>query len=235
MALKVYDDQARAPSAARRPSCTAITKDHCSVILGGWDSSVVLAEIEEAHRLATPFFVSYAWSSAITQAGYPEVVRIGPNNDILASAFVPFMQTRRYRHVALLADDTAFGRGLSGAIRATSPVAGIDVRLQEFKRDLHDLRPALKSALAGKPDALVIAAAPGHPARLLAISQARAGGYKGDIVLGWDYVDEAFWKATGKSGVGRHLAHVLGPDAASDRRGTDVQARVHRSATSISR
>jgi branched-chain amino acid transport system substrate-binding protein len=201
VALKVYDDK-RSTERGAKAVVTAITKDHCSVILGGWDSSVVLAEIEEAHRLATPFFVSYAWSSAITQAGYPEVVRIGPNNDILASSFVPFMQTRRYRHVALLADDTAFGQGLSGAIRSTAPVAGIDVRLQEFKRDVHDLRPALKSALSGKPDALLIAAAPGHPARLLAISQARAGGYKGDIVLGWDYVDDAFWKATGKSGVG---------------------------------
>ena len=27
-------------------------------------------------------------------------------------------------------------------------------------------------------------------------------GFKGDIVLGWDYVDEPFWKATGKRGVG---------------------------------
>jgi branched-chain amino acid transport system substrate-binding protein len=201
VALKVYDDRRNTERGAKAV-VSAVEQDRCSVILGGWDSAVVLAEIEEAHRLATPFFVSYAWSSDITKAGYPEVVRIGPNNDILASAFAPFMKKRGYRQVALVADDTAFGLGLGGVIRATAPAAGIDVRSHEFKRDIHDLRPMLKNALAGKPDALVIAAAPGHPARLLAITQARAVGYKGDIVLGWDYIDKAFWKATGKSGVG---------------------------------
>ena len=40
------------------------------------------------------------------------------------------------------------------------------------------------------------------PAGTTAVAQARAAGFKGDIVLGWDYVDEAFWKATGKHGVG---------------------------------
>ena len=71
-----------------------------------------------------------------------------------------------------------------------------------FKRDTRDLRPALKRLLASKPEALLIAAERRRPARTLAITQAREAGYKGDIVLGWDYVDEAFWKATGKHGVG---------------------------------
>ena len=67
----------------------AITDENCSVILAGWDSGVALAEIEEAHRLGVPFFVSYAWSPDVTKAGYPEVVRIGPNSDMLTSAFRP--------------------------------------------------------------------------------------------------------------------------------------------------
>ena len=60
----------------------AVTKDGCAVILAGWDSDVALAEIEEAHRTRSPMFVAYAWSPDITKANYPEVVRIGPNNDI---------------------------------------------------------------------------------------------------------------------------------------------------------
>ena len=133
---------------------------------------------------------------------YPEVVRIGPNNAILASAFPPFMKQMEYRHVALLADDTAFGRGLGGTIQATATLAGIDMVSQEFKRDTHDLRPKLKQVMARKPDALVIAAAMTTPGGTLGVTQARAAGFKGDIVLAWDYVDENFWKATGKQGVG---------------------------------
>ena len=58
-----------------------------------------------------------------------------------------------------------------------------------------------------------------RPARYLAVSQARAAGYKGDIVLGWDYVDEAFWKATGKRGVGVIWPTFSAPALRSHRRG----------------
>jgi branched-chain amino acid transport system substrate-binding protein len=199
--LKVYDDKRDAERGAKAV-VTAITKDHCAVILAGWNSPVVQAEIEKAHILDVPMFVSYAWSSDITRRGYPQVVRIGPNNDMLASAFGPFFVKRGYRHVALIAEDTTFGKGLGGAISKAAAQAGVDVLTAQFKRDTGDLRPTLKTVLAGKPDALVVAGGPAAPARMLGITQARAAGYKGDIVLGWDYVDDAFWKATGKHGVG---------------------------------
>jgi branched-chain amino acid transport system substrate-binding protein len=200
VALKVYDDRGD-PDRGAKAVVRAVTVDRCSAILAGWDSTVALAEIEEAHRLAVPFFVAYAWSSAVTQANYPEVVRIGPNNDILSNAFAPFMSKRRYRHVAVVAEDTAFGQGLGEAIRATATLAGIDMSEQTYARDTHDLRSTFKKVLAAKPDAIV-AASHEAPALYLVVSQARAAGYKGDIVLGWDYVDDAFWKATGKRGVG---------------------------------
>jgi branched-chain amino acid transport system substrate-binding protein len=129
-------------------------------------------------------------------------VRIGPNNDMLPNAFAPFFKKRDYRHVAIIADDTAFAQGLGGTIRSTSVTAGVNMSAHTFKRDAHDLKPALKTLLASKPDALVITANPSVPTRYSAIAQARAVGFKGDIVLGWDYLDDNFWKATGKAGVG---------------------------------
>jgi branched-chain amino acid transport system substrate-binding protein len=200
VALNVYDEKAD-PERGAKAVVRAVTKDHCAAILAGWDSSVALAEIDEAHKLGTPLFVCYAWSADVTKAGYPEVVRIGPNNDMLTSAFAPFMKKRGYRRVALIAEDTAFGKGLGETIRSTGTLAGIEMTAEVFPRDTRDLRPTLKRMLAPKPDALVIAAAV-VPARTLAITQARAAGFRGDIVLGWDYVDDAFWKATGKRGVG---------------------------------
>jgi branched-chain amino acid transport system substrate-binding protein len=201
VAVKVYDDKGD-PDRGAKAVVRAVTVDQCAVILAGWDSTVALAEIEEAHRYAVPYFVTYAWSSAVTKANYPEVVRIGPNNDILSRAFAPFMTKQHYRRVAVVAEDTAFGRGLGEAIRATATLAGIDVSEQTYKRDTRDLRPTLKKVLPAKPDAIV-AASHEAPALYLVVSQARAAGYKGDIVLGWNYVDpDAFWKATGKRGVG---------------------------------
>jgi branched-chain amino acid transport system substrate-binding protein len=201
VALKVYDDRGD-PNRAAKFAVHAITVDQCAVILAGWDSSVAAAEIAVAHSYRVPMFLAYAWDPGLTKANYPEVVRIGPNNAILASAFAPFMKLQEYRHVALITDDTAFGRGLGGTIQATATLAGIDMVSQEFKRDTHDLRPNLKQVLVRKPHALVIAAAPTTPGGTLGVTQARAAGFKGDIVLAWDYVDDAFWKATGKHGVG---------------------------------
>jgi branched-chain amino acid transport system substrate-binding protein len=198
--LKIYDDASQAEAGARAVT-RAITKDRCSVILAGWDSGVALAEIDEAHRLGVPFFVSYAWSPDVTKAGYPEVVRIGPNRDMLTSAFLLFMVKRNYTRVALLAEDTAYGRGLGETIRAQATLAGIDVSALGFARDSHDLRPALKRLLVRKPEALVVIAEV-TPGRTLAITQARGAGFKGDIVLSWDYINDAFWKAAGKHGVG---------------------------------
>ena len=198
--LKIHDDTGHAEPAAKAVA-RAITDENCCVILAGWDSGVALAEIEEAHRLGVPFFVSYAWSPDVTRAGYPEVVRIGPNSDMLTSAFLPFMIKRNYTRVALIAEDTAYGRGLGETIRAKATLAGINVAALGFARDSRDLRPALKRLLVHKPDALLVIADV-TPGRTLAITQARGAGFKGDIVLSWDYVDEAFWKATGKHGVG---------------------------------
>jgi len=199
--LKLYDDRGD-PDRGGKLVAHAVTADQCAVILGGWDSSVAAAEIADAHSYHVPMFLAYAWDPGLTKVNYPEVVRIGPNNAILASAFAPFMKQREYRHVALLADDTAFGRGLGGTIEATATLAGIDMLSQEFKRDTRDLRANLKRLLGRKPDALVIAAAITTPGGTLGVTQARAAGFKGDVVLAWDYVDEDFWKATGKHGVG---------------------------------
>jgi ABC-type branched-subunit amino acid transport system substrate-binding protein len=200
VAIKLYDSRAD-PARASRNLVHAVTKDGCSVILAGWDSNVALAEIRVAHQYKVPMFVAYAWSPDITKANYPEVVRIGPYNNMLPNAFAPFMTEQNYRHVAVISEDTAFGKGLSEAIRATGTLAGISMTEYEYPRDTHDLRPTLKKVLPSKPDAIVLASH-SSPALYLAVTQARAAGYKGDIVLGWDYVDDKFWKAVGKRGVG---------------------------------
>ena len=113
--IKPYDSKAE-PDRAAKSLVQAVTKDGCVVILGGWDSDVALAEIQAAHQYKVPMFVAYAWSQNITKANYPEVVRIGPNNDILSNAFAPFMKLKHYQHVALVAEDTAFGQGTAAGL-----------------------------------------------------------------------------------------------------------------------
>jgi branched-chain amino acid transport system substrate-binding protein len=198
--LKTYDEKAN-PELGVKAVTKAVTKDHCSAILAGWDSQVVLAEIEEAHKLGTPYFVSYAWASEITKRSYPEVVRIAPNVDQLTNAFAPFMKARGYHTVALVEEDTAYGEGLGAGIRETAAAAAINVETSVYKAATHDLRPQLRQLLGHKPDAMIVAGAT-PPALTLAITQARTLGFRGDILLGWDYVDDAFWKATGKQGTG---------------------------------
>ena len=170
------------------------------MILAGWDSRVVLAEIRRRTAWRSPFFVSYAWSPDITKAGYPEVVRIGPNSDMLTSAFAPFMTRRGYTRVAIVAENTPYGQGLGETISAR-PRSRASTSPRRFPRGSHDLRPS-SSACSATSRTRSWSPPTSRPARTLAITQARGAGYKKDIVLGWDYVDEAFWKATGKHGVG---------------------------------
>ena len=213
--------QGRSASAARSASCARSRTITAPSSSPAGTRTSRRPRSSEAHQLATPMFVSYAWSAEITQAGYPEVVRIGPNNDMLANAFAPFMDKRSYRHVG----DHRRGHGLRPGSRRGDPrrpprCAGIDVRGPGLQaRHARSPAHAQGRCSRGKPDALVIAAAVHAGAADARRSRRRAPlGYKGDIVLGWDYVDDAFWKATGKHGRRRHLAHLLGADAAPHRR-----------------
>ena len=208
--------------------------DHCAVVLGGWDSRVARAEVEQAHKLQTPMFVSYAWSPDITKLNYPEVVRIGPNNDMSASAFAPFLKARGFRNVALLADDAALGQGLGPAIRVTAVAAGIDVAAHEFKRDAEDLRPKLKTIMARNPDALVLAAGPFTPARMSRSprhGQPLQGRHRARLGLR----RRGLLEGHGQEQRRRHLAHLLGADAALDGGRHDVQEALHEAPTSTRR
>ena len=146
------------------------------------------------------------------------------------------MTKQHYRHVAVMAEDTAFGQGLGEAIRATATLAGIDMNEQTFKRDTarsaaHAQEGAARQARCDRGRRL----RPHGPARYLGVTQARSAGYKGDIVLGWDYINEAFWKATGKHGVGVIWPTFSSPTLHLTPAGPDVQARSSRRSTSTSR
>ena len=191
----------------------AITKDHCSLILGGWDSKVALAEIEEAHRLATPFFVSYAWSPDDHEARLPRG-RAHRAEQRHAHERVRAVHVKRgYTRVALIAEDTAYGQGLGETIRASATLAGIDIAAEAFKRDTHDLRPILKRLIARKPQALLIAAVV-VPGRTLAITQARAARVQGRHRARLGLRRRGVLEGHGQARRRRHLADVLGPDAA---------------------
>jgi ABC-type branched-subunit amino acid transport system substrate-binding protein len=111
------------------------------------------------------------------------------------------MKARGYRTVAIVKDDTAYSQGLGTSLSAAAAVEGMKAETVVYKRDSHDLRPQLRGLLARKPDALIVAGVVA-PGLTLAITQARALGYRKDILLGWDFVDDKFWKATGKDGKG---------------------------------
>ena len=201
VALKVYDDRGD-PDRGGKAVVHAVTVDQCAVILGGWDSSVAAAEIADAHSYHVPMFLAYAWDPNLTKVTTPR-----------SCASVRTTQSSRARSPP----SSSFRNTGTSRSSATTPLRPRPWRndpghgdprrhrgmvSQEFKRDTHDLRPALKRVLARKPHALVIAAAPTTPGGTLGVTQARMAGFKGDIVLAWDYIDRPFWKATGKHGVG---------------------------------
>ena len=124
--LKIYDSKAD-PDRGTKNLVNAVTKDGCAVILAGWDSTSPWPRSRWRTSTACRSSSPTRGLPTSRRRAIPEVVRIGPNNDMLANAFAPFMAKQKYGHVAVISEDTAFGKGLGEAIRATATLAGIDM------------------------------------------------------------------------------------------------------------
>ena len=223
--LQTYDDKASADLGAKAVD-KAITKDHCSVILAGWDSDGRAGRDRAGAPVQTPFFVSYAWSSEITQKSYPEVVRIGPNLDQLANAFAPFMKARGYATVAVVKDDTAYSRGLGKELGAAATQAGIHGRRIVYSATRTTCAPAQRTCWRASPrrscssprwpPALYLGDHAGARARLSQRHPARLGLRRRGLLEGHRQARR-----------GRHLADVLGSSEGVHLDGPGVQAPLH--------
>src|SRR5690606_5073796 len=107
----LYEDTAGLPERGRSGAEKLVTGDNVVALTGQHQSSVVLAEIEVAHRYQVPYVNVNGWSDAIRQAGYEEVFNPSPWNSLVSEAMARVIKDMGVRSVVAYAENTDYGIG----------------------------------------------------------------------------------------------------------------------------
>ncbi len=227
--LIVGDDEST-QQGGQKAATQLITGDKVDILVGGYSSAVTSAYEQTIAEYKIPFIVTGASSPIITHrtdidTSYvfhhcpttdhygeyttqfiDQIVRPAVNAKLSASADRPF-------RLALLYQDTAFGKGVQSAVNATIVKNKLNIQLvsqQSFKMGESDFRTPLTAIKAANPDAVYLAAFPNEGAP--AIVQARRDIGLDTIYLNVENNDNAqFYKDLGQYGEGAVIESRFSP------------------------
>ncbi len=227
--LIVGDDESTA-TGGQKAATKLITDDKVDILVGGYSSAVTSAYEQTIAEFKVPFVVTGASSPVITHRtdidtsyvfhhcpttdSYGEyttlfidqVVRPAVNKKLGAPADRPF-------RLALLYQDTAFGKGIQTAVNNTITKNKLNIQLvsqQSFKMGDADFRTQLTAIKAANPDAVYNGAFPNEGAPI--ITQARRDIGLNTIFLNAENNDNAqFYKDLGQYGEGAIIESRFSP------------------------
>jgi branched-chain amino acid transport system substrate-binding protein len=231
--LIVGDDESTA-TGGQKAATKLITEDKVDILVGGYSSAVTSSYEQTIADNKIPFIVTGASSPIITHrtdgidTSYifhhcpttdtygqyttlfiDQVIRPAVNKKLGATDTRPF-------RLALLYQDTAFGKGIQTAVNNTITNNKLNIQLvsqQSFKMGESDFRTQLTAIKAANPDALYLGAFPNEGAP--AITQARRDISLNTIFLSAENNDNAqFYKDVGQNGEGAILESRFSPYAA---------------------
>jgi len=241
--LIVGDDEST-QQGGQKAATQLITGDKVDILVGGSSSAVTSAYEQTVAEYKIPFIVTGASSPIITHrtdidTSYvfhhcpttdsygqytttfiDQVVRPAVNKKLGAAADRPF-------RLALIYQDTAFGKGVQTAVNDTITKNKLNIQLvsqQSFKMGDSDFRTPLTAIKAVKPDAVYLAAFPNEGAPL--ITQARRDIGLDTIFLSVENNDNAqFYKDLGQYGEGSIIESRFSPYTAPVGVLADAQAK----------
>jgi branched-chain amino acid transport system substrate-binding protein len=218
--LIVGDDEST-QTGGQKAATKLITDDKVDILVGGYSSAVTSSYQQTIAEYRIPYVVTGASSPIITHRtdidtsfifhhcpttdAYGEyttmfidqIMRPAVNKKLSDSADRPF-------RLALLYQDTAFGKGVQTAVNNTITNNKLNIQLvsqQSFKMGESDFRTQLTAIKAARPDALYLGAFPNEGAP--AIVQARRDIGLNTIFLNVENNDNAqFYKDLGQYGEG---------------------------------
>ena len=243
LVLVVGDDESN-QHGGQKAATQLITGDNADILVGGYSSAVTSAYEQTIAEYKIPFIVTGASSPIITHRTdidtgsvfhhcpttdtygeyttlfIDQVIRPAVNAKLGASGDRPF-------RLALLYQDTAFGKGVQSAVNATIVKNNLNIELvsqQSFKMGESDFRTPLTAIKAANPDALYLAAFPNEGAP--AITQARRDIGLNTIFLNVENNDNAqFYKDLGQYGEGAIIESRFSPYTAPAGALADAQAK----------
>ena len=239
--LIVGDDEST-QQGGQKAATKLITDDKVDILVGGYSSAVTSAYQQTIAEYRIPYIVTGASSPIITHrtdidTSYifhhcpttdtygqyttmfiDQVVRSAVNKKLGASADRPF-------RLAMLYQDTAFGKGVQSAVNNTITNDKLNIQLvsqQSFRMGESDFRTPLTAIKAANPDAVYIAAFPNEGAPI--ITQARRDIGLNTIFLNVENNDNAqFYKDLGQYGEGAIIESRFSPYTAPAGEVADAQ------------
>jgi branched-chain amino acid transport system substrate-binding protein len=227
--LIVGDDEST-QQGGQKAATKLITDDKVDILVGGYSSAVTSAYQQTIAEYKIPFIVTGASSPIITHrtdidTSYvfhhcpttdtygqyttrfiDQVVRPEVNKKLNAPADRPF-------RLAMLYQDTAFGKGVQSAVNNTIVTDKLNIQLvaqQSYKMGESDFRTPLTAIKAANPDAVYLAAFPNEGAPI--ITQARRDIGLNTIFLNVENNDNAqFYKDLGQYGEGAVIESRFSP------------------------
>jgi branched-chain amino acid transport system substrate-binding protein len=241
--LIVGDDEST-QQGGQKAATQLITGDKVDILVGGYSSAVTSSYEQTIAEYKVPFIVTGASSPIITHrtdidTSYifhhcpttdsygqytttfiDQIVRPAVNKKLNAAADRPF-------RLALIYQDTAFGKGVQSAVNATITKNNLPIQLvsqQSFKMGESDFRTPLTAVKAANPDAVYLAAFPNEGAPI--ITQARRDIGLNTIFLNVENNDNAqFYKDLGQYGEGAIIESRFSPYTAPVGALADAQSK----------
>ena len=227
--LIVGDDESTA-TGGQNAATQLITGDNVDLLVGGYSSAVTSSYEQTIAQYKIPYIVTGASSPIITHRTDIDTSYIFhhcPTTDTYGQYTTTFIDkvvrpavdqelnapsTRPFR-LALIYQNTAFGKGVQSAVNATITNNNLNIQLvsqQSYTMGESDFRTQLTAIKAANPDAVYIAAFPNEGAPL--ITQARRDIGLNTIFLNVENNDNAqFYKDLGQYGEGAIIESRFSP------------------------
>lgn len=240
--LIVGDDEST-QAGGQKAATKLITDDKVDILVGGYSSAVTSAYEQTIAEYKVPYIVTGASSPIITHRTDIDTSYIFhhcPTTDTYGQYTTNFIDqilrlaiakksgfaADRPLRLALIYQDTAFGKGVQTAVNNTIANNKLNIQLvsqQSFKMGESDFRTPLTAIKAANPDAVYIAAFPNEGAPI--ITQARRDIGLNTIFLNVENNDNAqFYKDLGQYGEGAIIESRFSPYTAPAGAVADAQS-----------
>lgn len=159
--LKITDNRCN-PTEGVQTANKLIHEDGAVALIGAFCSSVSLAVMPIAQRAEVPFVIDVSTAPSITEHTGPGknewVFRTSVTDDGMANALIDYLvEATPWRKIALVAEDTDYGRGGIAAFQELGKKKGIEIiRAETFTQNTPDFTPILNKVSASKPDAIAV-------------------------------------------------------------------------------
>lgn len=208
--LKVLDDFYE-PDATARNTKTLIDDTKVFALFGYVGTPTSLAALKIANPAGVPFFAPYSGAMALREPFARNVFHMRASYNDETAAIVQQIHTTGLKRIAVVYNDDAYGKaGLDGVQRALKLPANQGVSLvaqASVVRNTTDVKGALGTVLAQKPDAIVAVSAYQTVAALVKAAQEQ--GYAGQFYNVSFVGTKALANALGKAGGGVVISQVM--------------------------